>query len=148
MREREIEYFTKCRFWCMWSVFVFFGKLLCQLDRARVCSNSQEILKKKKKRTFVTLFSLSLPLTHTDHESWNLLSEAEGLVSHVIVSFSLRGREFDSHVSSWPLPTFFFPPSKIILAQFCKVSLSVWILCYLLYILYRFNWDWDVESLL
>lgn len=63
--EREREYFTKCRLWCMRSIFLFFlGKLLCQLDRARVCSNSQEMLKKKKKTTFVTLLSITLPITH------------------------------------------------------------------------------------
>lgn len=123
-RERGREYFTKCRLWCMWSVFVFFGKLLCQLDRARVCSNSQEIKKKiKKKRTFVTLLPLSLP----DHESWNPLSETEGLIPHVIGSFYLMLRLYSPFIRSRFLLASSFKISILSSIRY-KISLSKWIL--------------------
>lgn len=105
----------KCRLWCMWSVFVFFGKLLCQLDRARVCSNSQEI-KRKRRRGHLSLcspWSRELKPSAWNRRivspcDWILLSDSESLILHSFV-----------HVSSLASSSIFFLlPSKYIdLAQ-------------------------------
>ena len=100
--ERGREY--KCRLWCMWSVFVcVFGKLLCQLDRARVCSNSQEMLNVKRKRrrghlshcspydTLITRAEIICVNRVFDFPcDWILLPEREGLILTFPLGLFLR----------------------------------------------------------